>query len=116
MSRASSSLPVPLSPRISTVAESLAILWTRSMISRVARLGPTMNSRSFCSATSALRRMTCRLKSCRSLALRDERPHAFGVEVLGDVVIGPVPHRLDGGVELLERRDDDDFDVAGSSP
>ena len=36
---------------------------------------------------------------------------AFEVEVLGDVVVGPVPHGLDGGLELLAHRDDDHFDV-----
>ena len=43
--------------------------------------------------------------------VRDERPDAFGVEVFGNVVIGAMAHRLDGDVELLERRNDDDFDV-----
>ena len=45
-----------------------------------------------------------------------ERPQPFGVEVLGDVVIRPVPHRLDCGVELLDRGGDDDLDVRDSSP
>ena len=112
ISRASSSLPVPLSPRISTVADSLAILWTRSTMSRVIRLGPTMNSRSVWSATCADSVMTWRFRSWRSLALRDERPQLVVVEVLGDVVIGAVLHRLHGGFDLVDRRDHDDFDQA----
>ena len=41
----------------------------------------------------------------------DQRAHALEVEVLRDVVIGAVPHRLDRGVELLRARDDDHLDV-----
>ena len=47
-----------LSPRISTVADSFATFCTSSMMSLVLRLAPTTNSRSFCSATSAVRRRT----------------------------------------------------------
>ena len=41
----------------------------------------------------------------------DERTHAFDVEVLGEVVVRAVAHRLDGGVEILVGGDDDDLDV-----
>jgi hypothetical protein len=40
-----------------------------------------------------------------------ERSQSLGVEVLGDVMVGAVPHRLDRGVELLDRRHDDHLDV-----
>ena len=69
-SRASSSLPVPLSPRISTVADSFATFCTRSTMSRICRLGPIRNSRSLCSATCALSVITWRFRSWRSQALR----------------------------------------------
>ncbi len=68
--RASSSLPVPLSPRMRTVASSAATLRTRSRISRMLRLGPVTKGRSRSSATWALSAITFRCRSVRSEALR----------------------------------------------
>ena len=41
-----------------------------------------------------------------------ERAQLVVVEVLGDVVIRAVLHRLHGGLDLVDRRDHDDFDEA----
>ena len=41
-----------------------------------------------------------------------ERPQLVVVEVLGDVVIGAVLHRLHGGLDLVDRRDHDALDQA----
>ena len=41
-----------------------------------------------------------------------QRPQLVVVEVLGDVVIGAVLHRLHGGLDLVDRRDHDDLDQA----
>ena len=41
-----------------------------------------------------------------------ERAQLVVVEVLGDVVIGAVLHRLHGGLDLVDRRDHDDLDQA----
>ena len=43
--------------------------------------------------------------------IRKQGADALDLEVPGNVVIGPVAHRFDRGVELLRVRDDDDFDV-----
>ena len=40
-----------------------------------------------------------------------ERSEPFDIEVLRDVVVGAETHRLDRGLKLLQRRDDDDFHV-----
>ena len=66
--RASSSLPVPLSPSTRTVADTLAILPASVMTSRIAPLRPTTNSRSLCSATWADSVSTRRFRSCFSEA------------------------------------------------
>ena len=41
-----------------------------------------------------------------------ERPQLVVVEVLGDVVIGAVLHRLHGGLDLVDGRDHDALDQA----
>ena len=41
-----------------------------------------------------------------------ERSQLVVVEILGDVVVGAVLHRLHGGLDLVDRRDHDDFDEA----
>ncbi len=41
-----------------------------------------------------------------------ERPQFVVVEVLGDVVIRPVLHRLHGGLDFVDRRDHDALDQA----
>ena len=41
-----------------------------------------------------------------------ERSQLVVVEVLGDVVIGAVLHRLHGGLDLVDGRDHDDLDQA----
>ena len=41
-----------------------------------------------------------------------QRAQLVVVEILGDVVIGAVLHRLHGGLDLVDRRDHDDFDQA----
>ena len=42
----------------------------------------------------------------------DERPQLVVIEVLGDVVVGAVLHRLHGGFDFVDRRDHDDLDEA----
>ena len=42
----------------------------------------------------------------------DERPELVVVEILGDVVIGAVLHRLHGRLDLVDGRDHDDLDEA----
>ena len=89
--RASSSLPVPLSPRISTVADSLRDL-LHQLDDRRASPGwgrRRTRGRSV-SATSARSRRTWRFRSWRSLALATQRAQRLEVEVLGDVVVGAV--------------------------
>ena len=41
-----------------------------------------------------------------------ERAQLVVIEVLRDVVVGAVLHRLHGGLDLVDRRDHDDFDEA----
>ena len=111
--RASSSLPVPLSPRMSTVASSPATLRTRSRISRTLRLG-TRHERplALVGHLGAESDITLRCRSVRSEALPHERQHGVVLEVLGDVVVGAELHRLDGGLDFVDGRDHDDLDQA----
>ena len=111
ISRASSSLPVPLSPRMSTVADSFAILCTRSTMSRAILLEPTTNSRSVCSATCA-ERQHLPIQVLPLAGVPHERSQLVVVEILGDVVIGAVLHGLHGGLNFTNRRDHDDLDQA----
>ena len=111
-SRARSSLPVPLSPRISTVAESLrdlvhelddlADLLARSDVElAVALLGHLRAER---------HHLTIEILPLAGIA--HERAQLVVVEVLGDVVIGAVLHRLHGGLDLVDGRDHDALDQA----
>ena len=93
------------------MAGRLAMRCTRSTISRVTRLAPTTNSRSPCSASSALRRRKLRFWSWRSQALVDQRADGLLARVLRHVVERAVPHRLDGDLQLLHRRGHDHGDV-----
>ena len=115
-SRASSSLPVPLSPRISTVADSFATLLHQLDDVADRRLGPMMNSRSLCSATCALSVMHLAVQILPLAGVAHQRAQLVGVEVLGDVVVGAVLHRLHRGLDLVDRRDHDALDRGCSSP
>ena len=111
ISRASSSLPVPLSPRIRTVAESFATFWTSSRISRVRAARPDDELAVGLLGDLGAQPQDVPVEVLPLAGVGHERPHALEVEVLRDVVIRAVAHRLDRRVELLQRRDDDDFDV-----
>ena len=98
--RANSSLPVPLSPRMSTVAESGPTLFTTSITSCIARLGPTTNSRSPMSCTSSRRVMSRRFRSCRSDACATVGAQACQGRYLSEKVIGAKLDRLHRAVEI----------------
>ncbi len=70
IARATSSLPVPLSPVTSTVASARAIRSTARKISRIAVLRPTIRPSCWRSSTSSRRRSTSRSRSCFSIRLR----------------------------------------------
>jgi hypothetical protein len=65
MARAISSLPVPLSPVISTEAVELAMRWTSDTTSRIAGLFAMMLPRPYLSSTSRCNRATF-VRSARS--------------------------------------------------
>ena len=111
-SRASSSLPVPLSPRISTVADSFATLLHQ--IDDVADLLARADDELALALLGDLRAQRDHL-AVQILPLArvpHQRPQLVVVEVLGDVVIGAVLHRLHGGLDLVDRRDHDALDEA----
>ena len=111
MRRASSSLPVPLSPRTSTVAGRLAMRCTRSTISRVTRLAPDHEL-----AVALFGELGAEAQEAAVLVLTfagagHQRADGVVARVLRHVVEGAVAHRLDGDGQLLDRRGDDDGDV-----
>ena len=111
-SRASSSLPVPLSPRISTVADSFATLCTRSTMSRICWLGPMMELALALLGDLRAERDDLTVQILPLARVAHERSQLVVVEVLGDVVIGAVLHRLHGGLDLVDGRDHDALDEA----
>ena len=108
-SRASNSLPVPLSPSTSTVAVSGATRRTRSITSCSARLGPTMNSRSVVSEASADSTCTCRVSDCRSRARATSARTVSAPADLGREVERAQLHRFDRGVDVGLGAGDDHF-------
>ena len=105
-------MPVPLSPRISTVAESFAIFCTSSTMSRVILLGPTMNSRSVWSATWADSMQDLAVQVLPVARVLHQGAQLVVVEVLCDVVVSAVLHGLHGGFDLGDGRDHEDLDQA----
>ena len=87
-----------------------AIFCTRSMMSRVILLDPTMNSRSVWSATCADRRHDLPVEVLTFARVAYERSELVVVEVFGDVVVGPVLHRLNRGLDVVDGRNHQDFD------
>ena len=111
-SRASSSLPVPLSPRISTVADSFAT--SLHQVDDVADLARRPDEELALALLGDLRAERDHL-AVQILALAGvahQRAQLVVVEVLGDVVVGAVLHRLHRGLDLVDRRDHDALDQA----
>ena len=110
--RASSSLPVPLSPRISTVASSPATLRTRSsdLAHRAARAGHERPLALVGHLGAQRHHLPVQVRALGGVA--HERQHGVVLEVLGDVVVGAELHRPDGGLDLVDGRDHDDLDQA----
>jgi hypothetical protein len=100
MARATSSLPVPLSPVTSTVASVEATRSMRLRISRIARLDPT-SALDGCARTTSLcsRRHLLAQAPVLHRALHGDREHV-GVDGLGEEVVGPGAHRPHGGLQV----------------
>ena len=112
MSRASSSLPVPLSPRISTVADSLATL--PHQVDDVARQLARSDDELAIALVGDLRAQRHHL-AIQILPLArvvHQRANRLVVEVLRGVVVRAELHRLDGGFDVGDRRNHDHFDEA----
>ena len=111
-SRASSSLPVPLSPRISTVADSLRHLLHE--IDDVADLAARADQELALALLGDLRaqRDDLAVQILPLAGVAHQRPQLVVVEVLGDVVVGAVLHRLHGRLDLVDGRDHDALDEA----
>ena len=111
-SRASSSLPVPLSPRISTVADSFATCCTRSTMSRICRARADEELALALLGDLRAERDDLAVQILPLAGVAHQRAQLVVVEVLGDVVVGAVLHRLHGGLDLVDRRDHDALDEA----
>ena len=115
MRRASISLPVPLSPVISTVVSSRATFWTRLTTARIAALVPMTNSSSWASHLRG-ERFHAVAEVLPLAGVADERPERVVVELLGDVVVRAQLHRLDGRLDVGDGRDYDDLDLVALLP
>ncbi len=103
---------MPLSPRIKTVAESL-----RDLVHELDDLADLL-ARSDVELAIALlghlraERHDLTIEILPLAGVAHERAQLVVVEVLGDVVIRAVLHRLHGGLDLVDRRDHDALDQA----
>ncbi len=100
------SLPVPLSPVISTVVRVGAMRSTRSSMPRIAALLPTRFSSSS-AETRAFNRRFSLTSSCFSSAFSTKRGQLGRIERLGHEIVGARTHRLDGVGQSGVRRDQD---------
>ena len=93
------------------MADSFATFCTSSMISRVRAAGADDELAVDLLGDLGAQPHDVAVEILPLAGVGDERAHALEVEVLRDVVIGAVAHRLDRRVELLDHRDDDHLDV-----
>ena len=96
MAWATSSLPVPVSPWISTLALVGAMRLSRSITSRICGLSPITPSKPNFSSSRRFSSRLVRFSRELSTALLDARPKLGDVQRLDQIVEGPVPHGLDG--------------------
>ncbi len=111
ISRASSSLPVPVSPRMSTFVASFATFCTVPMIvaRRLARADDELALVGLGNLFAQADDVATEILTLAGVG--DERAQRLQIDVLRRVVIRAEAHRLDGDLELLDLRDDDDLDV-----
>ena len=116
IARATSSLPVPLSPVISTV--DVAARATRPIVLKIscsaAAPADQPLARLVRPADLAAQARDLALERARAQRLRDQRLHLVHAERLGEVVERAALHRLDGVLERVLRGDDHDRDVAAA--
>ncbi len=110
---ATSSLPVPDSPVMRTVASDGATLPMSLKTSSIGLLLPTIRSRSASRLPSSSRRaLTSEAMSACSKTRSQRGEEVVDLERLGDVVVGAVLHGLDGGGAPAERGHHDDLELA----
>ena len=111
MARATSSLPVPLSPVISTGTSWAATRPMALYTSRMAGQEPTMAPSTSGSGGGLGDHGRLAHPPGHLQRLADHAPQLVQVERLEQVVVGPLPHRLDGRVRRLGHGDEDDRDA-----
>ncbi len=94
------------------MADSFATLWTRSTMSRIWRLGTDEELALALLGDLRAQRDDLPVQILALAGVAHQRTQLVVIEVLGDVVVGAVLHRLDGGLDLVDGRDHDALDEA----